>query len=82
MFGCGIAGAEGGHGGPFVPAPKAGGFVVVVGGLIAMVIQSFRGQVSTSWCGGGCCSLTERPRRGAKSGGQQQQRSERCPASS
>jgi len=76
MFGCGIAGAVGGRGGPIVPAPKAGGFVVV-GGIVAMVMQSFRGQVSTSWCGGGCCLLTERPRRGAKSGGQQQQRGER-----
>ena len=51
MFECGIAGAVGGRGGPIVPAPKAGRFVVVVGGLVAMVMQSFHGQVSTSWCG-------------------------------
>jgi len=72
----------GGQGGCIVSALKVGGFVDVVGRLVAMVMQSFRGQVSTSQGGVGCCSLTERPRRGSKSGGQQQRRSRRGPSSS
>jgi len=42
------------------PAPHIGGVVVVCWSVgVAMVMQSFRGQVSTSWSGGGCCLLSE-----------------------
>ena len=69
--------------------PPSDGFVVwlalpfaMEAKTVAMVMQSFHGQVSTFQSGGGCCSVTGQPQRGAKSGGQQQQRSERRPASS
>jgi len=49
--------------------------------MIAMVMQSFRGQLSTFRSGGERCSVTGRTRRGAKSGVQQQQRSRGGPSS-
>ena len=69
--------------------PPSNGFVVwlalpfaMEAKMVAIVMQSFRGQVSTFQSGGGRCSVTERPRPGVKSGGQQQQRSRRGPLSS
>jgi len=61
---CGMAGARG-RVGPGVratkPAPNIGGVVVIRWSMgVAMVMQSFRGQVSTSWSRVGCCLLTER----------------------
>jgi len=54
----------------------------LVVGVIAMATWWRCGQLASSWCGSGCCLLTERPRRGAKSGVQQQQRGGRGPARS
>ena len=69
--------------------PPSDGFVVwlalpfaMEAKMVAMVMQSFRGQVSTFQSGGGRCSVTGRPRCTVKSGGQQQQRSKRWPTSS
>jgi len=61
---CRIPGARG-HVGLGVraakPSPNIGGVVVIRWSMgVAMVMQSFRGQVSTSWSGVGCCLLTER----------------------
>jgi len=74
-------------GGGVEELPPSDGFVVwqalpftMEAKLVTMVMQSFRGQVSTFRGGGGCCSVTGQPRHGAKSGRQQQQRSERWPA--
>jgi len=53
-----------------------------VNGLVAMVMRCCCGQVSTFRGGVGCCPGPKRPRRRAKSSGQQQQRCERWPASS
>jgi len=76
-------------GGGVEELPPSDGFVVWLAlpfamevKMVAMVMQSFRGQVSTFRSRGGRCSVTGRPQRGAKSGVQQQQRSERWPASS
>ena len=93
MLCCGVGIGGGGRvnvvGGGVEELPPGDGFVVwlalpfaMEAKMVAMVMQSFRGQVSTFWSGGGRCSLTERPRRGAKSDGQQQQRSRRGPLSS
>ena len=49
--------------------------------MVSMVMQSFRGQVSNFRSGGGRCSVTGRPRRGAELDRQQQQRSRRGPFS-
>jgi len=76
-------------GGGVEELPPSDGFVVwlalpfaMEAKMVAMVMQSFREQVSTFRSGGGHCSVTGRPRRGVKLDGQQQQRSERWPASS
>jgi len=93
MLCCGVGiGGDGGVnvvGGGVEELPPSDGFVVwlalpfaMEAKMVAMVIQSFRGQVSTFQSGGGRCSVTGRPRRGAESSGQQQQRCERWPASS
>ena len=93
MLCCGVGIGGGGGvnvvGGGVEELPPSDGFVVwlalpfaMEAKMVAMVMQSFRGQVSTFQSGGGPCSVTGRPRHGAKSGGQQQQRSERWPASS
>jgi len=62
--------------------PPSDGFVVwlalsfaMESKMVAMVIQSFCGQVSTFRSWGGSCSVTGRQRHGVKLVGQQQQRS-------
>jgi len=93
MLCCGVGIRGGGGvnvvGGGVEELPPSDGFVVwlalpfaMEAKMVAMVMQSFCGQVSTFQSGGGRCSVTGRPRRGAKSGGQQQQRSKRWPTSS
>ena len=66
MLCCGVGIGGGGGvnvvGGGVVELPPSDGFVVWLAlpfamevKMVAMVMQSFRGQVSTSWYGGGCC---------------------------
>ena len=68
-----------------------GGFLVAAGerarnrsvtGMVAMVMCCCCRQLSTFRGGVECCPGLKRPRRGAKSSGQQQHRSQRWPASS
>jgi len=93
MLCCGVGIGGGGGvsvvGGGVEKLPPSDGFVVwlalpfaMEAKIVAMVIQSFRGQVSTFQSVGGRYSVTGRPRHRAKSGGQQQQRCQRWPASS
>ena len=73
MLCCGVGIGGGGgvnvFGGGVEEFPPSDGFVVWVAlpfameaKMIAMVMQSFRGQVSTFRSGGGRCSVTGRPR--------------------